>query len=81
NGDGTNDVFALGAVGAVDAKVQVYDRWGTLVHSGNLLRQPWNGTDDRTSEPVPNGTYYYVLQLVDSNGKGKEVSGYFTVLR
>lgn len=81
NGDGTNDVFALGAVGAVDAKVQVYDRWGTLVHSGNLLRQPWSGTDDRTSEPVPNGTYYYVLQLVDSSGEGKEVSGYFTLLR
>lgn len=81
NGDGTNDVFAPGAVGAVEADVQIYDRWGKLVHSGDLLKQPWNGTDDRTNEPVPNGTYYYVLRLVDSSREGRELSGYFTVLR
>lgn len=81
NGDGANDVFALGAVGAVGANVQIYNRWGNLVHSGNLLQQPWDGTNDRTNEPVPDGTYYYVLLLLDSSGKGKEVSGYFTVLR
>ncbi len=80
NGDGKNDIFALGAVGAIEAKVQIYNCWGTLVHTGNLLREPWDATADISGEPVPEGVYFYVLHLLASNGVGKELTGYFTVL-
>ena len=81
NGDGVNDVFNVGMVGAVKAWVVIYNRWGQMVHEGDILNQPWKGLHYRTSEPVPDGVYYYVLRLDDSEGKGVEHTGSFTVQR
>ena len=81
NGDGVNDGFSLGAVGAVRGQLVVYDRWGRVVHEGDLLVNAWNGTNDKTGEPAAEGVYFYVLHLVDSAGSAKELSGYFTVMR
>ncbi|HMN05689.1 MAG TPA: gliding motility-associated C-terminal domain-containing protein [Flavobacteriales bacterium] len=79
NGDGVNDAFTLGAVGAVHALVDIYNRWGQVVHQGDVLAQPWKGLHDRTGDPVPDGVYYYVLRLEDHDGRYKELTGYLMV--
>lgn len=81
NGDGVNDGFSLGAVGAVSGELSVYDRWGVLVHVGDPIGRSWDATYDKNRELVPDGVYYYVLRLVDSAGGSKQFTGYFNVLR
>ena len=81
NGDGTNDTFSLGLVGAIGGEVRIYDRWGVLVHSGDPVNVPWDVTYDSTHEPVPDGTYYYVLEVRDVQGHMTTLRGYFTILR
>ncbi len=81
NGDGVNDGFTLGPVGAVSGELMIYDRWGRLVHTGDPVVKAWKGIIDKTGEPAPEGVYYYVLRLLDSAGTAKEMSGYFSILR
>ncbi|MEO5584095.1 MAG: gliding motility-associated C-terminal domain-containing protein [Flavobacteriales bacterium] len=81
NGDGINDGFTLGDVGAVSGELVIYDRWGALIHTGDPVAKTWKGTIDKTGEPAPEGVYYYVLRLLDSAGAATEMNGYFSIFR
>lgn len=64
NGDGFNDVWnVLDIVSYPNAVVQVFNRWGALVHEtlGGIDYSPWDGTKDGKELPV--GTYYYIIDL------------------
>ena len=65
NGDGRNDVWKLEFVELYypDAQVVIFNRWGQQLFESIGYSSPWNGTFE--GQPVPDGTYYYVINLND----------------
>ena len=67
NGDFKNDVWKLEFLDLLfpDARVEIYNDWGQLLFESDGYDEPWDGTYNQ--ELVPDGTYYYVIDLNDLN--------------
>jgi gliding motility-associated-like protein len=69
NGDNLNEVFYIAGLKDifVNYKLEVYNRWGRLLWTGNNSLPFWDGkaTNAITNDKVPDGTYYYILYLND----------------
>ena len=70
NNDGVNDTFYIEGLRNIflDFKIEIYNRWGVLLWTGNQNSPDWNGTTTVSSigiETVPDGTYFYVIHLND----------------
>ncbi len=72
NADGYNDSFFVEGLRNIflNFKMSIYNRYGNLVWAGNHSMPDWDGVagvDKVGSEntTVPNGTYYFVLELND----------------
>lgn len=80
NGDGINDTW--GTPGHLlyypDFSVQVYDRWGQLVHHQKNQFVPWDGT--HLGINLPEATYYYIFFYKDGDSKRIE-KGNVTIVR
>jgi gliding motility-associated-like protein len=60
NGDGINDVWILpGLEDYLQATVQIFDRYGKVVHSTTGFPKPWDGKQN--GKPLPVGTYFYII--------------------
>jgi gliding motility-associated-like protein len=78
NKDGYNDVFEILGLDNFQTKsLTVYNRHGLLVFQSSTYDSSWDGTLLNTGEPVPDATYYYLLQL--DNGQLK--SGFVYINR
>ncbi|MBP2284430.1 gliding motility-associated-like protein [Flavobacterium sp. CG_23.5] len=72
NNDGFNDTFFVEYLRNIflNYRISVYNRWGTLVWTGNNGTSDWDGFANEgillDSKKVPDGTYYYVIDLNDS---------------
>lgn len=67
NGDGKNDMFQIyGIEGFPNSKLQVFNRWGSLVFEDDYYRNTWSGGD------LQDGVYYYIFTRND----GKVYDGY-----
>ena len=73
NNDGINDTFTIGGLRDVffDFKLEIYNRWGQLVWSGNNTTPNWDGIATKgiivNSSEITNGTYFYSLELNDKD--------------
>lgn len=79
NGDGANDEWIIDGIEQYpDNHLQVFNRWGNQVFEQKSYRNdaPWNG--EWSGRPLPEGVYYYVLQLGDG---GKPISGWLWIQR
>nr|WP_237421246.1 CARDB domain-containing protein [Flavobacterium sp. Sd200] len=72
NGDGYNDTFFVEGLRNIflNFKMNIYNRWGNLVWTGDHNEADWNGIADvqkvgNKDTTVPTGTYYFVLELND----------------
>ena len=68
NGDGINDKFEIDCIELFpENKLEIFNRWGdkikSFVHYNNTTHM-WKG-DNEKGEPVPDGTYYYILSIQD----------------
>ena len=63
NGDGINDYWALDVSKFPNVTVEVFNRWGERLYHSDGYKIPWDGTYNH--EPLPVGTYYYVINLND----------------
>lgn len=71
NGDGINDTWIItNSEYYPDAKVIVFDRWGTRVYEHKGLYEPWDGKS-YLGIPVPDAVYYYFF-YEDKNDKEKK---------
>lgn len=63
NGDGVKDAWMIDNLDKFpDAQVEVRNRWGNVIfESGRGGFSEWDGT--RNGEPLPMGTYFYVVKL------------------
>jgi len=76
NNDGINDFFTVKGIEAFpENKVQIFNRWGTLVFRQNGYKNRWDGTFD--NQNLPDGTYFYLLTV----GEGEKYSGFVQINR
>lgn len=86
NGDGKNDVFTIKGLYDIfmNFRLFIYNRWGTLVWEGNNYSGKWDGQGNfgirLDSEKVPDGTYYYILELNDP-GYPEPLNGFLYITR
>lgn len=69
NSDSQNDRFLVEYDGSQPFKMQVFDRWGVLLHETNNKQKGWNGINLK-GNPLPTGVYYYVVQVGDQEYTG-----------
>ena len=69
NNDGSNETFFIEGLHDifVDYKLEIYNRWGRLIWTGNNSKPDWNGYIEEGigTKLAPDGTYFYVLHLND----------------
>jgi gliding motility-associated-like protein len=75
DGDAANEYFVItGIENYTDNKLTIFNRWGNVVYSMDAYQNQWNGISNGSmvigSDPLPTGTYYYLLDLY---GDGKTV--------
>ncbi|MFM9945872.1 MAG: PKD domain-containing protein [Bacteroidia bacterium] len=70
NTNGQNDVWKIKGIEFYPtAKVMVFDQWGRIILNQDNYQNLWDGTLD--GKPLPDGTYYYVISLPDSERQYK----------
>ncbi|MEP3836224.1 MAG: tandem-95 repeat protein, partial [Algibacter sp.] len=86
NGDGNGDTLVIKCIDNYpDNKLEVYNRWGNIVYEkkGYNSNDEWDGTSNgratvNSSEQLPVGTYYYVLDKGDGT---KPLAGWLYINR
>jgi gliding motility-associated-like protein len=81
NGDGINDRWLVtnGAACTNQIVVKVFNRYGNEVYSNENYQNNWDGT--YKGKPVPDGTYYYVINYRLISGRVVPAKGDVTILR
>jgi len=56
----------------------VFNRWGNQVYYNDIYNNDWNGT--YKGMPLPFGTYYYTLKLVNPGNEHMNLGGDMTII-
>ncbi|TDD96201.1 gliding motility-associated C-terminal domain-containing protein [Flavobacterium cellulosilyticum] len=81
NNDFRNDTFHVDGLKNVfpNYKISIYNRWGTLVWTGNNTSEEWDGYANKglrfDTKKLPTGTYFYTIDLNDPD-YNEALSGY-----
>lgn len=67
NNDSVNDVFKISSKNIIELSCTIFDRWGLQMYSWNELKGGWDGKTD--GKEVPDGTYFYIINAKDIDGK------------
>ena len=74
NGDGINDVFFIANIDAEGENLlQVYNRWGHLVYEKRNYENDWAGK--WKGKDLPDGTYFYILEVEQLDGSQEVYKG------
>ncbi|RZA00888.1 MAG: PKD domain-containing protein [Sphingobacteriaceae bacterium] len=87
NSDGVNDVWNVSATSIYnkagsplkDYKLQIYDRWGSLVFESNDVYKGWDGKHNGTNSPI--GVYVYLIKAEALNGNYINLRGNITLVK
>ena len=86
NNDGTNDTFHIDGLKDIflKYKISIYNRWGTLIWTGNNTSQEWDGFATNgillDNKEIPAGTYFYIIDLSDPD-YSEPLTGYLYLTR
>lgn len=81
NGDGNNESWEIANMEThPNCEVEVFNRWGTLVWKSTGYTLQWNGSNYRNGEVLPEGTYFYIIDL-KSQIYTKPYTGYVQILK
>ena len=62
NGDNYNDTWVIDNMHLYpNAELQIFNKWGNLIHDQTGVYEPWNGL--MNNAPAPSDQYYYILNL------------------
>jgi gliding motility-associated-like protein len=69
NNDGRNDEFTIDGLDNIflNYKIEIYNRWGRLIWTGNRYTGNWKGyvQDGIEGTEATDGTYFYLIYLND----------------
>src|SRR5690606_34647336 len=77
--DNTNEVFNVLVEGADAIQVDIDDRWCLFMYGYSTLTGSWDGT--KNCKDASEGTYYYVIKVVDSTSNEHVYTGHVTLER
>ncbi|MET3027961.1 gliding motility-associated C-terminal domain-containing protein [Flavobacterium sp. UW10123] len=70
NDDGQNDFFYIDCIERYpDNQLEIFNRWGNLVYYQKGYKNTWDGKADGSAKTLPEGTYFYILDLGDGSKK------------
>jgi gliding motility-associated-like protein len=78
NGDGINDFWSiknLNQRNLQNSTIEIFDRYGKLIHQINTRNQVWDGTFNGIN--LPSSDYWFQMKLAD----GKIIKGHFSLKR
>ena len=81
NGDGDNDTLFFDDLDQTkypNSELVVANRWGLVLYKAKPYQNDWKG-DNQSGQPLPAGTYYYIMRL--SLAEGFIISGDVTIVR
>jgi gliding motility-associated-like protein len=79
NSDNKNDMWVINNLEKFPGnELIVFNRWGDILYKAKPYNNDWEGTN-QNGQPLPEGTYYYVLRL--NINDGKVLKGDITILR
>jgi gliding motility-associated-like protein len=87
NDDGINDAFFAYGMNIIEFRMEIWNRWGEVIHVSEDLNIPWDGSVDGGDYYVENEVYVYVITykyLLDLDGTPsdvEQVKGHVTVVR
>ncbi|MEO1030434.1 MAG: gliding motility-associated C-terminal domain-containing protein [Bacteroidota bacterium] len=81
NGDRENDVLTIPCIESYpDNVIKIFNRYGTQIYEANNYMNSWDGRANmgfpNSSEPLPVGTYFYILEI---NGFERPLQGYIYI--
>ena len=80
NGDGKNDQWLVSNGNCLSRiKVKVFNRYGSPVYENDDYKNDWQGTFK--GKPLPDATYYYVIEYYLVSGRKVYKNGDLTILR
>ena len=75
--DGINDLFVIPGMSSYSKiGLTIYNRYGNVVYTNDGYQNDWDGTSNINGVPLPDGTYFYILEL-----DAEVVSGYVYINR
>lgn len=78
NGDGFNDFFVVkGIEDYTSNSLSIVNRWGAEVYQKSNYSNEWNGVNE-SSDPLPDGTYFYILKV---DGVNEVFKGFVDIRR
>jgi gliding motility-associated-like protein len=76
NNDGINDTFEIPNLAFIypNYKLEIYNRYGSLIYTGNRNKENWGGTTTESGlnlgdRLLPTGVYFYILNFNDGTRK------------
>jgi len=75
NGDGQNDTYTIQFIDVLypNYTIEIYNRYGNVVHKGNINTPDFNGKSNQSSflsnDVLPVGIYFYIIDFNDNERK------------
>jgi gliding motility-associated-like protein/uncharacterized repeat protein (TIGR01451 family) len=70
NDDGQNDFFYIDCIERYpNNQLEIFNRWGNLVYYQKGYKNTWDGKAEGSAKTLPEGTYFYILDLGDGSKK------------
>lgn len=80
NHNGTNETFFALGVNIKDFQLEIFNRWGELIYTGDALSQMWDGT--YAGLPSPDGVYTWKIEYGEiENAERHQIVGHVNLLR
>lgn len=79
NHDGANDVYLIGSM-PVNSNLMIMNRWGNKVYEVKNYQNDWAGTNQQ-GQPLPEGTYFVLLDYLCEGAGKKTLKGFVHVER
>ncbi|RYY21141.1 MAG: PKD domain-containing protein, partial [Sphingobacteriaceae bacterium] len=79
NNDAINDDFGVKITNLQNYRIQIFNRYGQQLYEAKDILKRWDGFYN--GQPVPVGTYYYVIIGTTLNDDALKEAGYVTVIR
>lgn len=83
DGDNTNDYFVVQGYGLLEEgfTLEIYNRWGEVIHHSTDLHGAWDGTYKGGTEIVQDGVYTWVVKFRDLTNQRHSVNGHVSILK